>query len=105
MVRLTLTLSVVAALMLAAAAPPAGAKIRAIPNIDSQFRQGARDVGNAIARNRRQVRRVSVSLLPPGGRPVAIANTRRVGFPRHGKNYLILSRPGALSAPGLRPSG
>lgn len=96
-VRLLLVLALTGGIVLASAAP-APAKIRAIPNVESQFRKGARDVGRAIIRNRNHLRRVSFSLLPPGGRPVAIANNRKVGFPRHGRTYLILSTGDARAA-------
>ena len=92
--RARTTLLTVAALSIVAflaSASPASARISAIPTFDSQFRAGAKAIGDAIARNPRHIRRVRFSLLPPGGRPVAISDTRLGSFPRHGKNFLILS--------------
>lgn len=70
---------------------PASARITALPNVDSQFREGATDLARAIAANPRHVRRGSFSLLPPGGRPVALSTTRLGEFPRRGRSYAILS--------------
>lgn len=74
-----------------ATAVPAGARISALPSVDSQFRQGATKLAKSMAKNPRHVRRGRFSLLPPGGRPAAISSTKLADFPRHGKTYGILS--------------
>ena len=80
----------VAAGLTVGAAPASGA-IRALPSQDSQFRKGATGLAKAIARNPRQVKRGRFSMIPPGGRPAAISDTRLAGFPRRGKTFAILS--------------
>lgn len=67
----------------------ANGAIRALPSQDSQFRKGATDLAKSLARNHRQVKRGRFSMIPPGGRPAAISDTRLAGFPRHGKTYAI----------------
>jgi hypothetical protein len=69
----------------------AAAKITALPNVDSQFRKGSNALAKSIARSPRFVRRGTFSMLPPGGRPVALSTTRLAGFPRRGKSYAILT--------------
>ena len=103
--RILLTLSAATALIIAAVAPSGSAKISALPSLDSQFREGATKLGKAVARNRKQVRRMRFSLLPPGGRAVARSNERLVGFPRHGKTYMILSTGDARQADNPNNSG
>ena len=69
----------------------AEARISALPSVDSQFRKGATKLAKSIAAKPRQVRRGRFSLLPPGGRPAALATTRLADFPREGRSYAILS--------------
>jgi len=87
------------------AAAPADAKITALPSQDSEFRKGATDLAKALARNHRQVRRGSFSIIPPSARPAAISTTRLAGFPRHGKSYAILSSGDARYADRKNNSG
>lgn len=90
--RRVLAASIVAGAVIGAgAAVPAQSRISALPSQDSQFRKGATDLAKAIARNHRQVKRGRFSMIPPGGRPAAISDTRLAGFPRHGKTYAIFS--------------
>jgi hypothetical protein len=76
----------------------AEAKIRALPGFDSQFRKGATNLAKSIAANPKHVVRGRFSLLPPGGRPVAISTTKLAGFPRRGKSFGILSTGDARDA-------
>jgi hypothetical protein len=83
----------VAALVIGAVvgASSSEARITALPSQESQFRKGATALAKSLARDHRQVRRGSFSIIPPGGRPAAVSTTRLAGFPRHGKSYAIFS--------------
>jgi hypothetical protein len=74
------------------------ARIEALPNVDSQFRKGSTNLARSIAADPKTVRRGSFSMLPPGGRPVALSTTRLAGFPLDGKSYAILSTGDARQA-------
>jgi hypothetical protein len=76
----------------------AEAKISALPSIDSQFRKGATRIAKSIADNPKQVVRGRFSIIPPGGRPAALATTKLAGFPRDGKSYAIFSTGDARDA-------
>jgi hypothetical protein len=67
------------------------AKIKALPSADSQFRKGATRLAKSIVAKPKYVVRGRFSMLPPGGRPVAISTSKLGGFPRHGKSFGILT--------------
>jgi hypothetical protein len=97
--RVSRTLAAGAAIVaVSAAATTADARIRALPSVDSQFRKNATKLAKSMAANPKQVVRGRFSLLPPGGRPVAISTTRLASFPRKGKSYGILSTGDARDA-------
>ena len=91
---------VVAVVVVAAGvtAVPAGARISALPSVDSQFRKGATRLAKAMADHPKQVVRGRFSIIPPGGRPAAVSTTKLAGFPRRGKSYAILSTGDARDA-------
>jgi hypothetical protein len=89
--RLAAGVSIAVTGALVAGGGVAGAKIKALPSADSQFRKGATRLAKSIAAKPKQVVRGRFSLLPPGGRPVAVATTKLAGFPRKGKSYGILT--------------
>jgi hypothetical protein len=81
-----------------AMAVPAEANISALPSVDSQFRKNATKLAKSMAAHPSQIVRGRFSLIPPGGRPAAIASTRLASFPRKGKTYGILSTGDARDA-------
>jgi hypothetical protein len=91
-------IGLVASVAALAAATPAEARISALPSQDSQFRRGATALAKSMAQSPARIKRGSFSIIPPGGRPAAISDTRLAGFPRHGKTYAILSNGDARFA-------
>ncbi len=91
------------------AAVPAQAKIQPIPD-----RESAEDLAQAMASDRKMVKRAFFSVVPPVGNPAAVSTTKLADFPRRGKSYAILSsgdaaragernRSGSLSGANLGP--
>src|SRR5687768_17374692 len=91
-------IGLVASVAAVAAAAPAEARISALPSQDSQFRRGATALAKSMAQSPARIKRGSFSIIPPGGRPAAISDTRLAGFPRHGKTFAILSNGDARFA-------